>query len=48
MKEAAEKNLEDLSMQLIITVQCDFPFVGATLYLDLDTLFSVRPMNISI
>lgn len=45
LKQEDEKHLEDLSINPIFPVLCDFPFVGVTRYLDIYFLFSQKPMH---
>ena len=46
LKDRAKKKLDDISVQPIIPVLSQFPFVGATPYLDIYGLFSVEPMHV--
>ena len=46
MRDSAKKILDDKSIHPLIPVLSDFPFVGATSYLDIYALFSVEPMHV--
>lgn len=45
MKAEAKKNVDDLSMHPLMPVQCNFPFVLITEYLDVYSLIIVKPMH---
>lgn len=46
MKEAAKQKLKDLSIQPLLPVLYDFPFVWTTPYIDISELFIVETMQV--